>query len=150
MLNEGAPMPEFSLPDQNGRIFNSKDYIGKPLVIYFYPKDNTPGCTKEACSFRDSYGEYQKMGITVVGISADSPNSHEKFAKKFNLPFILLADTEKTVLRAFGAWGEKKLYGKVYEGVIRSTFVIGPDGKVKKVFPKVSPEGHASEVLAFV
>jgi peroxiredoxin Q/BCP len=143
-------MPEFSLPDQNGRIFNSKDYIGKPLVIYFYPKDNTPGCTKEACSFRDSYGEYQKMGITVVGISADSPNSHEKFAKKFNLPFILLADTEKTVLRAFGAWGEKKLYGKVYEGVIRSTFVIGPDGKVKKVFPKVSPEGHASEVLAFV
>jgi len=150
MLSEGAPMPEFSLPDQNGRIFNSKDYIGKPLVIYFYPKDNTPGCTKEACSFRDSYGEYQKMGITVVGISADSPNSHEKFAKKFNLPFILLADTEKTVLRAFGAWGEKKLYGKVYEGVIRSTFVIGPDGKVKKVFPKVSPEGHASEVLAFV
>ena len=150
MLSEGAPMPEFSLPDQNGRIFNSKDYIGKPLVIYFYPKDNTPGCTKEACSFRDSYGEYQKMGITVVGISADSPNSHEKFAKKFNLPFILLADTEKTVLRAFGAWGEKKLYGKVYEGVIRSTFVFGPDGKVKKVFPKVSPEGHASEVLAFV
>lgn len=150
MLSEGAPMPEFSLPDQNGRIFNSKDYIGKPLVIYFYPKDNTPGCTKEACSFRDSYGEYEKRGVTVVGISADSPASHEKFVQKFNLPFILLADTEKKVLKAFGAWGEKKLYGKVYEGIIRSTFVIGSDGTVKKVFPKVSPEGHASEVLAFV
>lgn len=150
MLSEGAPMPEFSLPDQNGRVFNSKDYIGKPLVIYFYPKDNTPGCTKEACSFRDSYGEYEKRGVTVVGISADSPVSHEKFVQKFNLPFILLADTEKKVLKAFGAWGEKKLYGKVYEGIIRSTFVIGSDGTVKKVFPKVSPEGHASEVLAFV
>ena len=150
MLSEGAPMPEFSLPDQNGRIFNSKDYIGKPLVIYFYPKDNTPGCTKEACSFRDSYGEYEKQGVAVVGISADSPASHEKFVQKFNLPFILLADTEKKVLKAFGAWGEKKLYGKVYEGIIRSTFVIGSDGTVKKVFPKVSPEGHASEVLAFV
>lgn len=150
MLSEGATMPDFSLPDQNGRIFNSKDYVGKPLVIYFYPRDNTPGCTKEACSFRDSYGEYEKRGVTVVGISADSPVSHGKFAQKFNLPFILLADTEKAVLKAFGAWGEKKLYGKVYEGLIRSTFVIGADGRVKKVFPKVSPAGHADEVLAFV
>jgi peroxiredoxin Q/BCP len=147
MLTEGDHVPNFELADQDGRIVRSADFAGKPLVVYFYPKDNTPGCTTEACSFRDAYAEYRERGVAVVGISADSSGSHRKFADKFSLPFTLLSDPEKKVIKAFGAWGEKKLYGKAYEGIFRSTFVIGADGIVKKVFPKVSPAGHAEEIL---
>jgi peroxiredoxin Q/BCP len=147
MLQVGDSMPSFELPDQQGKLVKSSDFSGKPLVVYFYPKDDTPGCTKEACSFRDTFKEYHDRGIIVIGISADTPQAHDKFASKYNLPFILLSDTEKSVIKAFGAWGEKKLYGKSYEGIIRSTFVIDGQGKIKKVFPKVKPEDHAKEVL---
>ena len=140
-------MPAFELSDQQGKLIKSSEFAGKPLLIYFYPKDDTPGCTKEACSFRDAFKEYQDRGITVIGISADSSESHKNFAAKFNLPFILLADPDKAVIKAFGAWGEKKMYGKSYEGIIRSTFVIDARGTIKKVFPKVKPEYHAREVL---
>ena len=140
-------MPAFELSDQQGKLIKSSEFAGKPLLIYFYPKDDTPGCTKEACSFRDAFKEYQDRGITVIGISADSSESHKNFAAKFNLPFILLADPDKAVIKAFGAWGEKKMYGKSYEGIIRSTFVIDARGTIKKVFPKVKPEDHAREVL---
>ncbi len=150
MLKEGDRMPSFELPDQDGNLVRSADFAGKPLVVYFYPKDSTPGCTTEACSFRDAYAEYRERGVAVVGISADSPASHRKFADKFSLPFTLLADPDKKVITAFGAWGEKKMYGKPYQGILRSTFVIGPDGAVKKVFPKVSPAGHAEEILAIL
>jgi peroxiredoxin Q/BCP len=147
MLQVGDSMPSFELPDQQGKLVKSSDFSGKPLVVYFYPKDDTPGCTKEACSFRDTFKEYHDRGIIVIGISADTPQAHGKFASKYNLPFILLSDTEKSVIKAFGAWGEKKMYGKSYEGIIRSTFVIDGQGKIKKVFPKVKPEDHAKEVL---
>ncbi len=147
MLKEGDRMPDFSLPNQNGEVVRSADLAGKPLVVYFYPKDDTPGCTKEACSFRDAYKEYADRGIAVVGISADTSGAHGKFAAKYALPFTLLADPDRTVIRAFGAWGEKKMYGKTYEGVLRSTFVVGADGIIKKVYPKVQPADHAVEVL---
>ena len=148
MLQEGDRMPNFELRDQEGNTVRSADFAGKPLVVYFYPKDDTPGCTTEACSFRDAYAEYRARGVAVVGISADSPASHRKFADKFSLPFTLLSDPEKSAIGAFGVWGEKKMYGKPYQGILRSTFLIGPDGIVKKVFPKVSPAGHAEEILA--
>jgi len=147
MLQVGDSMPSFELPDQQGKLVKSSDFAEKPLVVYFYPKDDTPGCTKEACSFRDAFKEFQERGIIVIGISADTPQAHGKFASKYNLPFILLSDTEKSVIKAFGAWGEKKMYGKSYEGIIRSTFVIDHQGKIVKVFPKVKPEDHAKEVL---
>ena len=148
MLKEGDPLPRFVLKDQNGKDVGSADFAGKPLVVYFYPKDDTPGCTKEACSIRDSFQEFRKRGVAVVGISADSSASHAKFVGKYSLPFTLLADEDKGTIQAFGAWGEKSMYGKTYEGILRSTFVFGPDGKLKKVFPKVKPEGHAEEILA--
>jgi peroxiredoxin Q/BCP len=148
MLKEGDRIPDFSLSDQDGKLRTPADFAGKPLVVYFYPKDDTPGCTKEACSFRDAYAELRAKGAAVVGISADGAASHLKFARKYELPFTLLADPEKTTIQAFGAWGEKSMYGKTYEGILRSTFVVGADGIVKKVFPKVSPAEHAAEVLA--
>ena len=148
MLKEGDRIPDFSLSDQEGKLRTPADFAGKPLVVYFYPKDDTPGCTKEACSFRDAYADLRAKGAAVVGISADGASSHLKFARKYELPFTLLADPEKTAIKAFGAWGEKSMYGKTYEGILRSTFVFGADGIVKKVFPKVSPAEHAAEVLA--
>lgn len=147
MLHIGDTIPSFELPDQQGKLVKSSDFVGKPMVIYFYPKDDTPGCTKEACSFRDTFKEYQERGVTVIGISADTPQAHGKFASKYNLPFILLSDTDTSVIKAFGAWGEKKMYGKSYEGIIRSTFVINSQGKIVMVFPKVKVEDHAKEVL---
>lgn len=148
MLKEGDRLPDFQLLDQNGATVRAADFAGKPLVVYFYPKDDTPGCTKEACSFRDAYADIRAKGAVVVGVSADDAASHLKFVKKFDLPFTLLADPEKKLISAFGAWGEKQMYGKTYEGILRTTFVFGPDGIAKKVFPKVSPEGHAQEILA--
>ena len=147
MLQEGTQAPEFTLPDENGTEISLSQFKGKKVVIYFYPKDDTPGCTKEACNFRDNYDAILGKGAVVIGISPDDETSHEKFKSKFDLPFYLLADPEKQVIQAFGAWGEKKMYGKSYEGVLRSTFVIGEDRSVIKAWPKVKPDEHAEEVL---
>lgn len=146
-LAAGTPAPEVPIATDQGEV-SLAALKGKPVVVYFYPKDDTPGCTKEACSFRDSYADIRAKGAAVVGVSADGPASHLKFAAKFGLPFTLISDPEKTTIKAFGAWGEKSMYGKTYEGILRSTFVIGADGIVKKIFPKVSPAEHAAEVLA--
>ncbi|MCX7617558.1 thioredoxin-dependent thiol peroxidase [Tepidiforma sp.] len=150
MPDVGAAAPAFSLPDQDGNTVSLADFAGKWVVLYFYPKDDTPGCTKEACSFRDRHAELQAKGAVVLGVSGDSSASHRKFADKYSLPFPLLADTEHEVARAYGAWGTKKMYGKEYEGMIRSTVVIDPAGKVVKTWPKVKPDGHGDEVLAWL
>ncbi|HUX51006.1 MAG TPA: thioredoxin-dependent thiol peroxidase [Spirochaetia bacterium] len=150
MLNEGDAAPAFSLADESGMTVSLSQFKGKKVVVYFYPKDDTPGCTTEACGFRDNYDAILAKGAVVVGISADSEASHGKFKSKFNLPFYLLSDPEKKTIQAFGAWGEKKMYGKAYEGILRSTFVIGENGKVLKVFPSVKPADHANEVMAIL
>lgn len=151
MIEKGMKAPDFSLADEEGELWTLGDLCGGPgtpgFILYFYPRDDTPGCTVEACSFRDNYGEFAKRGIRVVGVSPDSPAAHAKFRKKYELPFVLLSDPEKKVLAAYGAWGEKMMYGKKVLGVIRSTFVIGGDGIVAKVFPKVTPAGHAAKIL---
>ncbi|HAD06815.1 MAG TPA: thioredoxin-dependent thiol peroxidase [Anaerolineaceae bacterium] len=147
-ISANIPAPDFELPDETGTPRRLSDYRGKPVVLYFYPKDDTPGCTKEACSFRDDYSEYQKSGVVILGISPDSPKSHAKFKEKYNLPFTLLADEEHQVCELYGAWGRKKFMGREYDGVLRTTFLIGPDGTILKVFPDVKPEGHSQEVLA--
>jgi peroxiredoxin Q/BCP len=150
MIKEGERAPDFALKDASGKTWTLADFRGKPFVLYFYPKDNTPGCTTEACNFRDRYDEFKKRGIEVVGVSADSEKSHQSFAAKKNLPFILLSDPDKTTINAYGAAGEKKLYGRVFFGTIRCTFVIDGEGVVRKVFPKVTPAGHADEVLGWL
>lgn len=147
MVDEGAKIENFSLHDQNDKTVSLSDFDGKKKVVYFYPKDDTPGCTKEACSFRDEYAEIRNMGAVVIGISPDSTSSHAKFAGKYELPFVLLADPDKEVIQRFGAWGEKKMYGKTYEGVIRSTFVLDENNVVVKAFPKVKPDGHARQII---
>lgn len=139
--------PDFCLSDARGREYSLDQFRGKALVLYFYPKDDTPGCTKEACSFRDDYDVYREHGIAIVGISPDSPKSHQRFVQKHELPFILLSDPEKEVLKAYGAWGEKNMYGKKYMGVIRKTFLIDKDGKIIKIYPKVRVNGHSEEIL---
>ncbi|MES4792041.1 MAG: thioredoxin-dependent thiol peroxidase [Chloroflexota bacterium] len=149
-LEPGTPALPFTLPDQDGKPVSLADFAGRWVVLYFYPKDDTPGCTKEACSFRDRYGALQAKEAVVLGVSGDSAASHRKFADKYGLPFPLLADTDHEVARAYGAWGTKRMYGKEYEGLIRSTVVIDPEGKVANVWPKVKPEGHAGEVLAWL
>jgi len=148
MLREGDKAPDFALNDESGKRVSLKDFAGKKVVVYFYPKDDTPGCTKEACSFRDNYDEILERGAVVIGISPDDESSHGKFKSKFDLPFYLLADPDRTAIEGFGAWGEKKMYGKTYEGVMRSTFVVGENGTIIKAWPKVTPEDHAKEVLA--
>jgi peroxiredoxin Q/BCP len=147
-ISANIPAPDFELPDETGTPRRLSDYRGKPVVLYFYPKDDTPGCTKEACSFRDDYSEYEKAGVVILGISPDSPKSHAKFKEKYNLPFTLLADEEHRVCELYGAWGRKKFMGREYDGVLRTTYLIGPDGTILKVFPDVKPEGHSQEVLA--
>jgi len=147
-LKVGDPAPDFSLPASTGETVSLKDFIGKQRVIlYFYPKDDTPGCTKEACSFRDNLAQIQALDAVVFGVSADSLKSHEKFIKKFALNFPLLADEGHKVADAYGAWGEKSLYGKKYFGMIRKTFVIGKDGKIEHAFHKVQAEGHGEAIL---
>jgi peroxiredoxin Q/BCP len=143
--------PPFALPDPAGREVSLASLKGQWVVVYFYPKDDTPGCTKEACNFRDNYGAIQAAGGTVIGVSADSGASHTKFAEKYELPFTLLVDTpDHTAARAYGAWGKKMNYGREYEGIIRSTFIISPAGKVAKVWAKVKPDAHGEEVLKWL
>lgn len=147
-INQTAP--DFTLTDQNGKPVSLHDFKGKKTVLYFYPKDDTPGCTRQACAFADHYSEYQKRGVTVIGISKDSVASHQKFAQKFHLPFILLADPELEVLQAYQVWQEKKLYGKVAMGVVRTTFIIDENGVITHILPKVNPDTNAQEVLGLL
>lgn len=147
-IREGQMAPEFEALDQNGARVSLRDLRGKPVVLYFYPKDDTPGCTKEACSFRDAWGEFERRGAVVLGVSTDPVKSHAKFVEKFRLPFRLLADVDQAIVRAYGVLGEKVFMGRRYLGTHRVTFLIGPDGKIAAVWPKVKPEGHAGEVLA--
>jgi peroxiredoxin Q/BCP len=148
MLERGAVAPDFSLATDDGKTIALKDLRGKPVVLYFYPKDDTPGCTKEACEFRDTWKDVQQTGAVVLGVSPDSVTSHRKFKQKYSLPFPLLADTDHQVASAYGAWGEKSMYGKKYQGILRTTFLIDGTGRIARVFEKVKPEGHAGEVLA--
>lgn len=145
-MEPGTPATDFALPDQEGRIHRLSDYRGRWVVLYFYPKDDTPGCTKEACGFRDHLGDLQELGAVVLGVSADDVQSHKRFAEKYGLNFPLLADPGREAILAYGAWGKKNLYGKEYEGVLRQTFLIDPEGRIAKVWRKVSPESHAEEV----
>ncbi|MGQ9872005.1 thioredoxin-dependent thiol peroxidase [Leptodesmis sp.] len=147
-LNIGDPAPDFSLPDANGNLVKLADLKGQRVVLYFYPRDNTPGCTKEACAFRDSYAEFQDREVVILGVSTDDAKSHEKFATKYNLPFPLLIDAEGAVAAAYDSYGLKKFMGKEYMGITRNTFVIGPDGRIEKIYKKVKPEAHVAEVLA--
>jgi peroxiredoxin Q/BCP len=147
MLKEGTVAPDFTVKDENGETVRLKELRGQKVVLYFYPKDDTPGCTKEACSFRDAFAEYKKRKIKVLGVSLDSEASHKKFATKYKLPFTLLADTDHAISDAYGVYGQKKFMGRSYMGVNRMTFLIDEKGKIKKVFEKVKPEDHASEVL---
>jgi peroxiredoxin Q/BCP len=147
MLKEGDKAPDFTAKDQSDNTVKLSDFKGKKVVLYFYPKDDTPGCTKEACSFRDADAVYNKKGIKVFGISTDSEKSHQKFISKYQLPFDLLADTEKEIVEKYGVWGEKSMYGKKYMGTVRKTFLVGEDGKIAKIFDKVNVSEHADEVL---
>ena len=147
LLAPGDRAPDFATVDQNGAPAALKDFQGRKVVVYFYPKDDTPGCTKEACSFRDAYAGFRKRKIDVLGVSVDDEKSHRKFAEKFDLPFRLLADPDKKIVRAYGVWGEKSMYGRKYLGTHRVTYVIDEKGKIAAVFPKVKPEKHAEEIL---
>jgi len=148
MIEEGAKFPEFSLSDQHGRVVNLKDLIGSKAVVYFYPKDDTSGCTVEACEFRDDLKAFSRKGIAVVGVSPDKPAAQAKFKQKYGLPFTLLADENKTAAQAYGVWKEKNMYGKKVMGIARTTFVIGPDGRIEKIYSSVKAKGHAGQVLA--
>src|SRR6185503_1886499 len=148
MIKEGTTAPAFKTTDQNGDTVSLKDLRGQKVVLFFYPKDDTPGCTKEACAFRDSFSKFKKSGIEVLGVSLDSEKSHQKFAAKYDLPFRLLADTERKISDAYGTYGEKKFIGRKYMGNHRMTFLIDENGKIKKVYEKVKPDEHAEEVLA--
>jgi len=147
-LAAGNKAPEFTLMNESGQEFRLSDYIGKTVLLYFYPKDDTPGCTKEACNFRDDYSEYDKAGVTILGISPDTSKSHAKFKAKYELPFTLLADPDHQIASLYGVWGRKKLMGREYDGILRTTFLIGPDSRIIKVFENVKPAEHSVEVLA--
>ena len=147
LLKENEIAPEFSLADETGKTHRLSDYKGKNILLYFYPKDDTPGCTTEACSFRDDYSSYEQAGVVILGISADSIASHAKFKAKYHLPFNLLADTDHTVCEKYGVWGTKKMMGREYDGIFRTSYLLGTDGKIKKVFADVKPAGHSQEVL---
>ncbi|HUB87582.1 MAG TPA: thioredoxin-dependent thiol peroxidase [Verrucomicrobiae bacterium] len=147
-LKEGDAAPAFSAATNGGGNVSLADFMGKNVILYFYPKDDTPGCTKEACAFRDHFTEFKKRGAVVLGVSPDSAKSHDKFVEKFKLPFTLLADEDKKIVEAYGVWGEKSFMGRKYLGTHRVTFLIGPDGKIKKIWPQVKPDEHAKEVLA--
>ena len=150
LLQPGAKAPDFSTTDQSGKKITLKDYRGKKVVLYFYPKDDTPGCTKEACAFRDHFAEFKQLGVEVLGVSVDTEKSHKLFAEKFKLPFTLLADTDKKIVNAYGVWGEKSMYGRKYMGTNRVTYLINESGYIAAVFPKVKPQEHAAEILALI
>ena len=147
-VDVGDRAPSFTLPRDGGGEISLKDFKGKPLVLYFYPKDDTSGCTTEACGFRDSWRAVQAAGAVILGVSPDGVASHQKFKKKYELPFILLADEDHALAEAYEAWGEKSMYGRKYFGVLRKTYIIDARGKISHIFPKVKPKGHAAEVLA--
>jgi peroxiredoxin Q/BCP len=147
-LQEGDAAPNFSAAASGGGTVSLADLRGKNVILYFYPKDDTPGCTKEACSFRDHFAAFRKKGAVVLGVSPDSVKKHDKFVEKFKLPFPLLADEDKKIVNDYGVWGEKMFMGRKYMGTFRVTFLIGPDGKIKKIWPDVKPDEHAAEVLA--
>lgn len=148
MLNIGDKAPDFTLISKDGQNVSLSDYLGKKIVLYFYPKDNTPGCTRQACGFAALYKEFEKRDIVVIGISKDSVSSHQKFADKYNLPFILLSDPERVAIEAYGVWQEKKLYGKPSMGVVRTTFIIDEQGNVQRIMKKVKPDTNAMEILS--
>ena len=150
MLEVGMKAPEFTLPDKDGNMVSLTDFIGKKVVLYFYPKDNTPGCTRQACAFAGAYERFKDNDIVVIGISKDSVASHKKFAEKYDLPFILISDKELDAIQAYGVWQEKKLYGKVSMGVVRTTFIIDENGNIEKIMPKVKPDTNAAEILEYL
>lgn len=149
MLEKGMKAPGFTLQDKDGRNVSLSDFAGKKVILYFYPKDNTPGCTRQAQAFSTAYEKFKKMNIEVIGISKDSAASHTKFAEKYSLPFVLLSDPELNAIKAYGVWQEKKLYGKVSMGVVRTTFVIDEQGNIEKIMPKVKPDTNAAELLEY-
>ena len=148
MLEIGMKAPNFTLKDKNGVDVSLSDFLGKKVVLYFYPRDNTPGCTRQACAFAGAYKQFEAKGVEVIGISKDSVASHVKFAEKYNLPFVLLSDPDRAAIEAYGVWQEKKQYGKVAFGVVRTTFIIDENGNVEKVMPKVKPDTNAADILA--
>lgn len=150
MLEIGKKAPQFTLTDQNGNSISLDDFRGKKVVLYFYPKDNTPGCTRQACAFAAAYEGFKSKNVAVIGISKDSVASHQKFAQKVDLPFILLSDPELQAIQAYGVWQEKKLYGKISMGVVRTTFLIDEQGCIERIMPKVKPDTNASEILAYL
>ena len=150
MLETGTKAPDFSLPDQNGSTVRLSDFQGKKVVLYFYSKDNTPGCTRQACAFAASYEQFKTQNVIVIGISKDSVASHLKFAQKYDLPFILLSDPELQAIQAYDVWQEKKLYGKVSMGVVRTTYIIDEQGNIEKVMPKVKPDTNAADILTYL
>lgn len=150
MLEIGTKAPEFTLPDKDGNPVSLSDFLGRKVVLYFYPRDNTPGCTRQACAFAASYEGFRAKDVVVIGISKDSVASHQKFAAKYDLPFILLSDPELQAIQAYDVWQEKKNYGKVSMGVVRATYVINKDGMIEKVMPKVKPDTNASEILEYL
>lgn len=150
MLEAGTPAPDFTLPDKDVNPVRLSDFRGRKVVVYFYPKDNTSGCTRQACAFAASYDRFVDKNVVVIGISRDSAASHLKFAEKYSLPFILLSDPERTAIEAYGAWQEKKNYGKVSMGVVRTTYLIDEQGVIEKVMPKVKPDTNAEEILAYL
>ncbi|MBR6679679.1 MAG: thioredoxin-dependent thiol peroxidase [Clostridia bacterium] len=147
MLKIGDKAPNFTLNDKDGNTVSLSDFLGKKVVLYFYPKDNTPGCTRQACAFASAYGEFARRGVEVIGISRDSIASHVKFAEKYSLPFVLLSDPEREAIEAYGVWQEKKLYGKLSFGVVRTTFIIDDQGNIEAVMPKVKPDTNAAQIL---
>ena len=150
MIPEKTLAPDFALLDESGTSRKLSDYRGKDVILYFYPKDDTPGCTTEACAFRDDYSEYEKAGVVILGLSADSPKSHAKFKQKYQLPFTLLSDESHEVCEQYDVWAKKKMMGKEYFGILRTTYLISKEGMVKKVFEDVKPAGHSKEILALV
>jgi peroxiredoxin Q/BCP len=148
MLKIGQKAPDFTLPDKDGKSVSLSDFLGKKVVLYFYPKDNTPGCTRQACAFAGAYSQFKAKGVEVIGVSRDSAASHIRFAEKYNLPFIILSDTGLDAIEKYGVWQEKKLYGKVSMGVVRTTFIIDEQGNIADIMPKVKPDTNAAEILA--
>lgn len=149
-LKPGDKAPDFTAATQDGSRISLSQFRGKPVVLYFYPRDDTPGCTKEACGFRDGFAQFQKKGAVVLGVSADTVKSHAKFAAKYKLPFALVADDEKQIVQAYGVWGEKRFMGRKYMGIYRVTFLIDPEGVIRQIWPEVKPEEHPAEVLALI